>query len=60
MTTDAWISCLRLFEARNDSAVRLEEQLLALEDMRQEGKLDLIASQTSIRRRCNVPWRSSK
>ena len=29
-------------EARHDSAIPLEEQLSALEDMRQEGKLDLI------------------
>ena len=33
---------LRLVEARHDSAVPLEEQLSALEDMRLEGKLDLI------------------
>jgi aryl-alcohol dehydrogenase-like predicted oxidoreductase len=33
---------LRLVEARNDTAIPLEEQLSALEDMRQEGKLDLI------------------
>ncbi len=33
---------LRLVEARHDTAMRLEEQLSALEDMRQEGKLDLI------------------
>jgi pyridoxine 4-dehydrogenase len=33
---------LRLVEARHDAAVPLEEQLSALEDMRQEGKLDLI------------------
>jgi aryl-alcohol dehydrogenase-like predicted oxidoreductase len=33
---------LRLVEARHDTAVPLEEQLSALEDMRQEGKLDLI------------------
>src|SRR3954452_21885051 len=29
-------------EGRHDTAVPLEEQLFALEDMRQEGKLDLI------------------
>ena len=33
---------LRLVEARGDTAVSLEEQLSALEAMRQEGKLDLI------------------
>jgi pyridoxine 4-dehydrogenase len=33
---------LRLVEPGRDSAVPLEEQLQALEDMRQEGKLDLI------------------
>jgi len=33
---------LRLVETRADTAVPLEEQLAALEDMRQEGKLDLI------------------
>jgi pyridoxine 4-dehydrogenase len=33
---------LRLVEPGRDSAVSLEEQLQALEDMRQEGKLDLI------------------
>jgi aryl-alcohol dehydrogenase-like predicted oxidoreductase len=33
---------LRLVEARRDIAVSLEEQLSALEEMRQEGKLDLI------------------
>jgi pyridoxine 4-dehydrogenase len=33
---------LRLVEGRHDTAVPLEEQLSALEDMRQEGKLDLI------------------
>jgi pyridoxine 4-dehydrogenase len=33
---------LRLVEARHDTAVPLEEQLSALEDMRREGKLDLI------------------
>src|SRR5450755_1660404 len=33
---------LRLIEARRDAAVSLEEQLSALEGMRQEGKLDLI------------------
>jgi pyridoxine 4-dehydrogenase len=33
---------LRLVEARHETAVPLEEQLSALEDMRQEGKLDLI------------------
>jgi pyridoxine 4-dehydrogenase len=33
---------LRLVEARHDTASPLEEQLSALEDMRQEGKLDLI------------------
>ena len=33
---------LRLVEAGRGGAVPLEEQLLALEDMRQEGKLDLI------------------
>jgi aryl-alcohol dehydrogenase-like predicted oxidoreductase len=33
---------LRLVEAGGDAAVPLEEQLSALEDMRQEGKLDLI------------------
>ena len=33
---------LRLVDARHDTAIRLEEQLSALEDMRQEGKLDLI------------------
>jgi pyridoxine 4-dehydrogenase len=33
---------LRLVEARHDTAIPLEEQLRALEDMRQEGKLDLI------------------
>jgi aryl-alcohol dehydrogenase-like predicted oxidoreductase len=33
---------LRLVQAGHDTAVPLEEQLLALEDMRQEGKLDLI------------------
>jgi pyridoxine 4-dehydrogenase len=33
---------LRLVEARDDNAVPIEDQLLALEDLRQEGKLDLI------------------
>jgi pyridoxine 4-dehydrogenase len=33
---------LRLVEAGQDTAIPLEEQLSALEDMRQEGKLDLI------------------
>jgi aryl-alcohol dehydrogenase-like predicted oxidoreductase len=33
---------LRIVEARRDTAIPLEEQLSALEDMRQEGKLDLI------------------
>jgi aryl-alcohol dehydrogenase-like predicted oxidoreductase len=33
---------LRLVEAPDDAAIPLEEQLLALEDMRREGKLDLI------------------
>jgi aryl-alcohol dehydrogenase-like predicted oxidoreductase len=33
---------LRLVDAGHDSATPLEEQLSALEDMRQEGKLDLI------------------
>jgi aryl-alcohol dehydrogenase-like predicted oxidoreductase len=33
---------LRLVAGRRDAAVPLEEQLFALEDMRQEGKLDLI------------------
>ena len=33
---------LRLVAGRHDAAVPLEEQLAALEDMRQEGKLDLI------------------
>jgi aryl-alcohol dehydrogenase-like predicted oxidoreductase len=33
---------LRLVETVDDAAVSLEEQLLALEEMRQEGKLDLI------------------
>jgi aryl-alcohol dehydrogenase-like predicted oxidoreductase len=33
---------LRLVAGRHDAAVPLEEQLSALEDMRQEGKLDLI------------------
>ena len=33
---------LRLVEARHDTAIPLEEQLSALEDMRREGKLDLI------------------
>ena len=33
---------LRLVEARHDTASPLDEQLSALEDMRQEGKLDLI------------------
>jgi pyridoxine 4-dehydrogenase len=33
---------LRLVEGRHDTAVPLEEQLSALEEMRQEGKLDLI------------------
>jgi aryl-alcohol dehydrogenase-like predicted oxidoreductase len=33
---------LRLVETRADAAVPLEEQLSALEEMRQEGKLDLI------------------
>jgi aryl-alcohol dehydrogenase-like predicted oxidoreductase len=33
---------LRLVEARHDTAIPLEEQSSALEDMRQEGKLDLI------------------
>jgi aryl-alcohol dehydrogenase-like predicted oxidoreductase len=33
---------LRLVEAGHDTVIRLEEQLAALEDMRQEGKLDLI------------------
>jgi aryl-alcohol dehydrogenase-like predicted oxidoreductase len=33
---------LRLVETRDDTAIPLEEQLSALEDMRQEGKLDLI------------------
>jgi pyridoxine 4-dehydrogenase len=33
---------LRLLDAPDDTAIALEEQLSALEDMRQEGKLDLI------------------
>src|ERR1700692_4957840 len=33
---------LRLVETRQDTAIPLEEQLSALEEMRQEGKLDLI------------------
>ena len=33
---------LRLVESGHDTAIPLEEQLSALEDMRQEGKLDLI------------------
>src|SRR5450432_378586 len=33
---------LRLLEARHDTAIPLEEQLSTLEDMRREGKLDLI------------------
>jgi aryl-alcohol dehydrogenase-like predicted oxidoreductase len=33
---------LRLVEARHDTPIPLEEQLSALEDMRQQGKLDLI------------------
>jgi aryl-alcohol dehydrogenase-like predicted oxidoreductase len=33
---------LRLVGARHDTVIPLEEQLLALEDMRREGKLDLI------------------
>jgi len=33
---------LRLVETRHDTAIPLEEQLSALEDMRREGKLDLI------------------
>jgi aryl-alcohol dehydrogenase-like predicted oxidoreductase len=33
---------LRLVDAGHDTAIPLEEQLSALEDMRQEGKLDLI------------------
>jgi aryl-alcohol dehydrogenase-like predicted oxidoreductase len=33
---------LRLVETGDDSAIPLEQQLAALEDMRQEGKLDLI------------------
>ncbi len=33
---------LRLVDARHDTAIPLEEQLSALEGMRQEGKLDLI------------------
>jgi aryl-alcohol dehydrogenase-like predicted oxidoreductase len=33
---------LRLVDARHDTAIPLEEQLSALEDMHQEGKLDLI------------------
>jgi pyridoxine 4-dehydrogenase len=33
---------LRLIDARYESAISLEEQLSALEDMRHEGKLDLI------------------
>jgi aryl-alcohol dehydrogenase-like predicted oxidoreductase len=33
---------LRLVQTRDDTAIPLEEQLSALEDMRQEGKLDLI------------------
>jgi pyridoxine 4-dehydrogenase len=33
---------LRLVETRDGTAIRLEEQLSALDDMRQEGKLDLI------------------
>jgi pyridoxine 4-dehydrogenase len=33
---------LRLVDTGHDTAVPLEEQLLALEDMRQQGKLDLI------------------
>ena len=33
---------LRLLEGRHDAAIPLEEQLSALEDMREEGKLDLI------------------
>ena len=35
---------LRLVEARHDTAIPLEEQLSALEDMRQQGKLDLIGA----------------
>jgi pyridoxine 4-dehydrogenase len=33
---------LRLLDTGHDTAVPLEEQLLALEDMRRQGKLDLI------------------
>ena len=33
---------LRLVEARHDTAIPLEDQLSALEEMRQQGKLDLI------------------
>jgi pyridoxine 4-dehydrogenase len=33
---------LRIVEARNDGPIPLEEQLSALDEMRQEGKLDLI------------------
>jgi pyridoxine 4-dehydrogenase len=33
---------LRLLEARHEAAIPLEEQLSVLEDMREEGKLDLI------------------
>jgi pyridoxine 4-dehydrogenase len=33
---------LRLVDGQSDSAIPLDEQLLALEDMREEGKLDLI------------------
>jgi pyridoxine 4-dehydrogenase len=33
---------LRLVDGRQDGAIPLDEQLLALEDMRQEGKLDLL------------------
>jgi aryl-alcohol dehydrogenase-like predicted oxidoreductase len=33
---------LRIVEARNDGPIPLEEQLFALDEMRQEGKLDLI------------------
>ena len=45
---------LRLVDAGQDTAVPLEEQLSALEDLRQEGKLDLIGlsnvDQTQVQR----------
>jgi pyridoxine 4-dehydrogenase len=42
---------LRLVDTGHDPVVPLEEQLLALEDMRLQGKLDLIGTRTSIARR---------